>query len=103
MRTLQHRRQRDALLAEQHPAYPHAALHSMRRPTVGELEWVDRVRTATRPGKVSVSVPKSGRSEVLRRFGLADEADLLARRRRACRSAESGPGGGGTGNEEEWG
>ena len=71
VRTLQVRRQREPMLAEKHPAHPHAALRKMSRPTSNfvEVERVDRVRTAIRPGKLLTSVPKSGRSEVLLRSG----------------------------------
>ena len=88
-RTPQHRRQRNALLAERHPAYPHEALYSIRRPTSEELAWLDRTRTVAKPAKPSASTPKPARSDVLRRFGLADEADLHVWRQRARRSAES--------------
>ena len=91
-RTLQHRRQRDALLAEKHPAHPHPALFGIRHPTVDELGWLDKAKGGGRRTKPAAPVPEPERNAVLQRFGLASQADLDGWKQRACGSGGAGLG-----------
>ena len=87
-RTAQQRRCRDALLAERDPVHPHEGMHSVRQPTRGELEWLSRpVLGKRQPGLRDQAAMGSmpDRSDVLRRFGLADP--------KSCRLGSGGPVG----------
>ena len=91
-RTAQQRRCRDALLAERDPVHPHEAMHGVRQPTRGELEWLSRpVLGKRQPGLRDQAAMGSmpDRSDVLRRFGLADPEVLQAWQRRASRPARA--------------
>ena len=108
-RTPQHRRQRDALSAEKHPAHPHPALFGIRRPTVDELGWLDKAKGSARNTRSAASVPEPDRKAVLRRFGLANQADLDLWKQRACGAGGAGLGdsgdpeaGASSGEDDHW-
>ena len=77
------------MLAEKHPAHPHAILFSIRRPTIDELIWLGKTK-GTRQNMPVVRAPDPERSVVLLRFGLASQADLDTWKRRACGSGGAG-------------
>ena len=66
-------------------------MFGIRRPTVDELGWLDNAKGSARKTGSAVAVPEPDRNAVLRRFGLANQADLDLWKQRACGAGGAGP------------